>query len=173
MKTQLEVPSPARFGYEPSPEYYSMLINCSTEWEVTLSDWHHPSWWDYKFVQLSLHGCTITSFFRNFPQIVHPMYARQNDNEFIITSRDYRCLSIYNITTDTWTDYIYPDENEYANGRAFCPKCIAPFVNDTLIIFGGVFDGPEECMVLPQVDLNNIMFDNVVWLDCYKGDNEE
>ena len=99
---------------EPSP-YFARLL--------TLRYYCADGIQHYDKLEIELHDKDkyYFTFARNSPNIPPMMYVKQNNQDFIITSGDYQCISIYNITTKQFTDYIYKDDRDYIHFRGFCP----------------------------------------------------
>ncbi len=109
----------------------------------------------------------IRTFHRNYWQVPPIIYTEQNNQKYVITSRDYQCISVYNVSQDIFTDYVYGGEEAYANARGFCPS-VYKWDGQNLTVIGSVFNGPPEIMIIKNVDLNDINFNEVEWQDYYE-----
>lgn len=101
----------------------------------------------------------ISSISRNYPDLVQPLYVRQNDKEFLITSGDYMCITIVNLTDKTVESYT--DESRYKFGCAICPIGSIDWDEDesSLQFEGCVWGGPYEMITFENIDLSNPVFD--------------
>lgn len=141
-----------------------------------IDTWQHKDktkrYWNYTriFLYDTYYNKPLFHFDRNYhkPPII---YAKQNGEEFLITSGNYQCISIYNITRDTFKEYVFPNDEALKNGWGFCP--IEYYLEEnTLKIKGCVWGGPIEIMIIPNVDLNYLSFENIEWDDYYKDEGE-
>lgn len=88
------------------------------------------------------------------------LYVEQNNQEFLITSGDYQCLTIYNITAKIFTDYVIDGEEAYAAGRGFCPATLT-YKKNSLIIEGSVLNGMPEKLTIHNPNFNDMKFEDV------------
>lgn len=103
------------------------------------------------------------SFIRNYPTL--PItYAKQNDQEYLITSADYQCITIINLTKKTIKNYVDTDDIKY--GAGFCPMSF-DWDEDTLYVEGCIWGCPTETMICREIDLENPTeaFNNAEWED--------
>ena len=152
-----------------------------TQYTLKLDTYKHKnsSFWDWLLVTvLDKDNKPVCQFVHNHRVLPQPLYTVQNNKEYIITSRDYRCISVYNITDKVFTDYTYPDDdNEFKNNRTICPELYEwDNKTNTLTITGSKWGGPEEIMILKNVNLDDIDMSNPSWKDYYEykenDDNE-
>jgi len=92
------------------------------------------------------------------------LYVLQNNQEFIITSGAYQCISIYNITKNEFTDYVYPNDEAFEWCEGFCPTHFL-WQDNNLIVYGSLFNGPPQRIIIYKPDLNHLSFDNVTFED--------
>ena len=111
----------------------------------------------------------LYTFSRNTDSCVMPILVRQNDKEFILTSGDFQCISIYNVTDNIFTDYVYGGDEAYEEDRGFCPKdYVWNDKTQTLFIYGKIDFGPPEVLMIHNPDFQNLNFDNIEWTDWSK-----
>ena len=111
----------------------------------------------------------LYTFNRNNDKCVMPILVRQNDKEFILTSGDYQCISIYNVTNNIFTDYVYGGEVAYEANHGFCPQeYIWNKDVDTLFIYGQINFGPPEVLMIHHPDFQNLTFTDIEWTDWSK-----
>lgn len=148
-----------------------------TKYSIKLDTYKHKNsaFWDWLLVTVfDDERNPICQFVHNHRTLPQPIYTTQNNNEYIITSRDYRCISVYNITTKTFTDYTYPDDNDdFVNNRTLCPELYEwDTQTDTLTVTGSKWGGPEEIMILEHINLDNIDMSKPKWKDYYSYEGE-
>lgn len=158
-------------------DYYTMchtrIVPCEgTKRYIAISHTYkaadHNIMKDWNKYTVSIFDCkthhTLFEFNRNYPHLPNLLYVKQGNQEFIITSGAYQCISIYNITYNEFTDYVYPNDEAYDWGDGFCPVRFQ-WINDTLVVWGSLFNGPPQKMFIPNPDLNHLNFDNVYFED--------
>lgn len=128
--------------------------------------------WDRIEVEILSNSEKYFTFARNCPNTPPLLYVKQYNQEFLVTSGDYQCISIYNLTKRTFKEYVYPRDDEYIHYRGFCPLEYK-YKDNTLTIIGQVPYGPMEIMIIHDIDLDNITFKNIEWDDYYKEEGEE
>lgn len=96
---------------------------------------------------------------RNYGSIANPVYAHQNGKDFLITSGDYMCITVVNLTDGTVESYT--DEDCYNKGWAYCPTSFSWWDEETstLQLEGCVWGGEFEIITFRDLDLENPMFD--------------
>jgi hypothetical protein len=107
-------------------------------------------------------------FYRNYPSI-SIAFAEQNSKEFIITSEDYQCITIINLTDKVIKTYT--DVDDIQMGCGFCPVDI-DWDEYTLYIEGCIWGCPYETMICRDIDLQNPIdaFNNAEWDTEYDDD---
>lgn len=130
------------------------------------------NFWDWlKVSVLNEKREVLCSFFHNYHELIKPIYVKQNNKEFIITSGHYQCVSIYNITDNIFTDYAYPNDEEFNSGRALCPETY-DWDGKNLKITGRKWGGPKEIMIIKNANLEHLDVSNPQWEDYYEeGDD--
>ena len=123
-------------------------------------------YWD-KF-QVSIYdksnSIKLFTYNRNYSFIPQPVYAEQNNQKFIITSGSYQCISIYNINTNEFKDYVYPNDEAFEWGDGFCPTRFE-WEENNLIVYGSLFNGPPQKMTIFDPNLNNLNFNSILLED--------
>lgn len=106
---------------------------------------------------------------RNYHSPAISIYAQQNNQEFIITSGDYMCITIINLTKGTVESYT--DEEQYKTGDVCCPFEFCEWnENKSELIFKGcIWGGPVEKIILKNIDLDKPTFD---WSNVEYDDDE-
>lgn len=80
------------------------------------------NYWNQLKIIILKNGKNYMSFNRNYPSVPHLAYAKmRNGKEYIITSGDYQCLTIVNLTEKKIESYCLGD---YDKGWGFCPTSI-------------------------------------------------
>ena len=131
------------------PEEYSVRI------EVYGDEDNRYCPWGKVFIRKN--GNDILSFVRNYRNAGPFLYVKQGDEEFIIASADYQCLTVFNLTTNVRTDYCY---GYYDYGAGFCPIGLDyDEEENSLEIYGCFWGCPYEYITIHNVDFNNIDFD--------------
>lgn len=130
-------------------------------------------YWDKIEIEILLPDThqSIFTFARNCPQTPPLLYVKQNNEDFLVSSGNYQCISIYNITRREFKEYVYPKDEEVIHWRGFCPISYK-WKDDTLTVTGQKPYGPMEIMIIPNVDLNHLNFQNIEWDDYYKEEGE-
>lgn len=114
----------------------------------------------------------ICMFDRNYSGFVAGCYVEQNGKEYWITSADYQCIAIVNLTDSVVKQYVDIDDKQH--GCGFCPISIDwdESVNK-LYIDGCIWGCPYETMICEDIDFENPIeaFNNAQWESDY--DDEE
>lgn len=151
-----------------------LWVKCGDEIPIrvrNLPDDYHVCFQDYKYIdpekkywnQMKINVYKNDELFvsigRNYSSLPRPLYACQNGKEFLITSGDYMCITIINLTDKTVESYT--DENRYKIGAAFCPTTFTDWDEDTssLEFEGCVWGGSFEIITFKNLDLSNPVFD--------------
>lgn len=126
---------------------------------------HEKHYWNQCKVHIYENGNEIISFNRNYgaPKAI---YVLQNNKEFIVTSADYQCITIVNLTDKTIESYT--NEKTYKFGGGFCPISFDWDEDDnTLEIYGCVWACPYGTYYFENIDLSNPTFDweNAKYID--------
>ena len=151
---------------KPSPYFIRQLT-----WRYWTKD--NSQHYDRIEVEILSERENYFTFARNCADTPPLLYVQQNNEEFIITSGDYQCISIYNLTRREFKEYVYPRDDELIHYRGFCPKEYEwRDFDDTLTITGQIPYGPMEIMLIHNIDLNNITFQEIDWDDYYKEEGE-
>lgn len=106
----------------------------------------------------------LHEFNRNYGYMPNMIYVQKDNEEFIITTGAYQCISIYNITRNEFKDYVYPNDEAYDWGDGYCPTWFE-WKDNNLIIYGSLFDGPPQKMTIFDPDLNNLNFNSILLED--------
>ena len=132
----------------------------------------HPVMKSWDKAQINIYdkkqNLIIFRYKRNYSYIPRPLYVRQKDKEYIITTGAYQCISICDLQERCMTDYVWPDDEAYENGDGFCPTAF-DWKDNNLIIYGSLFNGPPQIMTIHDAHLDNLRFDNVT----FKNNEEE
>ena len=126
-----------------------------------------PRSWGLLKIEIEKDGKPYMNFIRNYPSL--PIaYAVQGEEEFLITSEDYQCITIINLTKKEIKSY--SDIDDISHGAGFCPMYI-DWDEGVLYIEGCIWACPEETMIVENIDLNNPInhFNNAEW----RFDDEE
>lgn len=111
------------------------------------------SYWSCTRVDISIDNALLLTFFRNYyrPPMI---YAVQYGKGYLITSADYQCITIINLTDRNIESYT--QEENFKFGCGFCPIDFY-FEEDTntLSVFGCIWGAPFETMEITNVDLAN------------------
>ena len=92
------------------------------------------------------------------------IYVKQNDCDYLITSEDYQCITIINLTNKTVNTY--GDWNAVNEGFGFCPIAFEWEDDENILKIIGCFWGcPEEEAIVKIDDLDNPDFNNMIFLD--------
>lgn len=124
-----------------------------------------PRTWGVMKVEIEKNGEPYMEFLRNYPSLPF-LYIEQNGEEFAITSTDYQCITIINLTTKEIKTYSDLDDLKYGSG--FCPIGFDWDEGD-LYVDGCVWGCPEETMIARDIDLKNPIdaFNNADWQSDY------
>lgn len=163
------------------PEHHIPVENLPERYKVSMFAYKY-SGNDHKYwEQLEFHvykdGKRIVTFCRNHPTIVNCVYAKQNGKEFIITSGDYMCVTIVNLTDGTVESYT--DESRYGDGLAYCPSSFGWDENEnTLNIIGCIWGSAgDDLITFTNIDLLNPVIDyskaDIEYLDSVDDDCDE
>lgn len=128
-----------------------------------------PNTWGLLKVEIEKDGEPYMEFIRNYPSLPI-LYVEQNEQEFLITSVDYQCITIINLTTKEMKTYGEVDDLKH--GAGFCPISF-DWDDGDLYVDGCIWACPEETMIAREIDLNNPIdaFNHADWQSDY--DDEE
>ena len=128
-----------------------------------LAFYEFPEGWSIDVAKIGSKGCLYIqikhptgsiNYTRNYYGLGALCYARQNDQEFIICSTDYQCITIINVTTGE--RHTYADIEAVEDGFGFCPVEARWDAEDNrLFIVGCIWAFPYEQMVCDIPDLNH------------------
>lgn len=138
-------------------------------------------YWNQLELNVYKNNELVVTVGRNYHSPAHSVYATQNGQEFIITSGDYMCITIINLTKGTAESYTW--EERYTEGGAYCPISFKEWDEEEseLSFIGCVWACPDEIVTFEDVNLDNPIFDWVnahyeyrsVEDDYYEDDEEE
>lgn len=165
-----EAQLPAGYSYKETilPFHREFPKNFWVEWEVYKCDDPDKHYWDVSKLIIKTKDKVLGTFYRNYrPGPV--AYAVWEGKEFLITSLDYQCITIINLTDGcTVENYCAGD---YSKGCGFCPTYITYDEEyEELDIEGCFWGGPYEHMVLRGVQFNPLRFAAV---EFYSDDEDE
>lgn len=130
-------------------------------------------WGQLKFV-IKHNGEDYMTLYRNYSTPATSAYICQNDKEYLITSLDYQCISIINLTNKTYESYCLGDHDK---GWGFCPYEFYAEEDDgivTLEVTGCYWGGPEEHFKVEIEDLDKFEFpENVEMWSDYDDETEQ
>lgn len=131
------------------PEKYTVKT------ETFISKDPNKHYWNQCRIHIYENNTEILYFDRNYspPPII---YIRQNNKDFLVTSADYQCVTIVNLTDKNIKSYT--DDIAYKNGYAFCPVEFT-WENNTLGIYGCPWGAIFSTYYFNNIDLNNPVFD--------------
>lgn len=131
------------------PEQYKVI---KTEYRNVLSE----DVWNVIRLKIYKEHKLFATVNRNYPSEAESVYVKQGKNEYLVTSGDYMCITVVNLTTGEVKSYT--DEEKYQVGAAFCPYAF-DYDDGTLFVTGCVWGGWEETYCFPNVDFSNPVFD--------------
>ena len=149
-------------SFFPLPEKWKV-------YKTSLQRADRPNTWSILKVEIEKDGEPYIDFIRNYPSLPL-LYVEQNEEEFIITSTDYQCITIINLTTKEIKTYADVDDLKFGGG--FCPISF-DWDEDTLYVNGCIWGCPEETMIAREIDLNNPTeaFNKADWQSDYDDDS--
>ena len=126
-----------------------------------LYKFHDPRKHYWKQIEINVYKNDelFISIGRNYSTMTRSIFAHQNGKDFIITSGDYMCITVINLTDGTTESYT--DEEMYKEGRVYCPICFTSWDEgtSTLQFKGCVWGGEYYLITFTGVDLECPMFD--------------
>lgn len=129
-------------NYKVTKTVYTNLINKSI--------------WNVIKLKIYKNNKLLTTVNRNYPDEADSVYVKQNNSEYLITSGDYMCITVVNLTTNVVKSYT--NDKMYKIGAAFCPYDF-DYEDNTLIVTGCVWGGDEETYYFHNVNFNKPKFD--------------
>ena len=154
-------------GYEPNNV---RLIDCenTNRYAAAVVSLRPPKPYFWRKHRISIYDTktleVLYTYIRNYDELTNLLYVVQNNQEFIITSGAYQCISIYNITKNEFTEYVYPNDEAFEWCEGFCPVDFA-WRDNNLIIRGSLFNGPPQVLTIYKPNLEKIKFDNILFED--------
>lgn len=147
--------------YHKMPENWAVYSTC-----MKRSD--RPHTWGLTKVEIEKDGQPYMDFIRNYPSIP-VLYVKQNEEEFLITSEDYQCITIINLTKKE--KKTYGEIDDLRHGAGFCPISF-DWDDGDLYVEGCIWACPEETMIAREIDLNNptSAFNCADWQSDYDDD---
>jgi hypothetical protein len=114
-------------------------------------------YWNYTSYDVYLRNELVLSFNRNYSTCPPFEYAKINNKEYLITSGDYQCITVLDLTERKIYDFT--NEEGYKFGCGFCPLDITYDGDDkTLFVEGCIWGCPYETIIFRNVNLLNIDF---------------
>lgn len=131
-----------------------------TKWSFKISYYRYKGndypFWDQSKIDIYNDKKLYMTFYRNYGKEPSMGYAVQNGKEYLITSEDYMCITIINLTDKKI--------NSYKIGNELCPlEFSVTHTLDNKIdvrVFGCVFAGPYIYFDLNNIDLSNFSISN-------------
>lgn len=131
--------------------------------QADLDDYGFPEGWSIEVARIGSKGCLyiqikhpngMVNYTRNYYGLGALCYAKQNNQEFVICSTDYQCITVINVTTGV--RHTYADIEAVEDGFGFCPvEARWDDDNNRLFIVGCIWAFPFEQMVCELPDLNH------------------
>lgn len=122
-----------------------------------------PEGWSIEVARIGSKGCLYiqikhpngtVNYTRNYYGLGALCYAKQNNQEFIICSTNYQCITVINVSTGE--RHTYADIEAVENGCGFCPvEARWDEDNNHLCIIGCIWAFPYEQMICNIPDLNH------------------
>lgn len=124
-------------------------------------------YWRQLKIVIKNNGEEYMTLYRNYSSMPTCAYVRQNSKEYLITSLDYQCISIINLTDKTYESYCLGDHDK---GWGFCPYEFYADEDDGVVnleVTGCYWGGPEEHFKLEIKDLDHFEFPDEIemWSD--------
>lgn len=124
---------------------------------IHITEWKHndaeSTYWSQMTVKVYKHGKLCAEFNRNYHAFVG-IIANQNGTDYLITSANYQCITICNLSTGEVKSYT--DLDDIKHGMGFCPVELDWDEDEnTLIIDGCHWGWPVERMVCTGINLEN------------------
>lgn len=114
-------------------------------------------YWDQCKVHIYEDSQETIVFSRNYgaPKAI---YVSQNGKDFLVTSANYQCVTVINLTDKTIESYT--NEEAYRLGGGFCPISFDwDEGGNTLEVYGCVWACPYGTYYFKNIDLSNPVFD--------------
>jgi hypothetical protein len=136
---------------------------------IHITEWQHNNpeehYWPQTTVRVYKHGKLCAEFNRNYPTFVG-ILATQNNTDYLITSANYQCITICNLSTGEVKSYT--DLDDVKHGFGFCPiEFDWDEEENTLVVEGCLWGFPTERMICEGIDLENPTnaFNRAQWVD--------
>jgi len=139
---------------------YSVLVNYYKAPDLNSHYW--------ELIKLSVFNGDnlIAEMYRNYPSVNY-CFAKQGDNEYLITSEDYQCITIIDLHTGDIQTYGNLDRLKIGGG--FCPIEFSwDEFDNRLKITGCVWGCPYEDMLTLIPDLKKPDFSTAIFRDNIK-----
>lgn len=138
------------------------------EYKLKITTWKYQDptqhYWEYLFVQVfDKNEKCCAEFARNYYGF-DGIVVTQNGTDYLITSSNYQCITIVNLTTGAVKSYT--DVDDIKHGCGFCPIAFE-WDDGTLLVDGCVWACPYETMKCENIDLENPIpaFNTAEWID--------
>lgn len=127
--------------------------------------------WGSSVIQILRNNEPLCEYVRNYPSF-HAIFVEQNGKDFIVTSGDYQCITIVNLTDGEVKSYVDIDDKKH--GCGFCPIYF-DWDEDTLYVEGCIWACPYETMIARDIDLLNptAAFNSADWEEEDEDDDYE
>ena len=126
-----------------------------------LYKFHDPRkhYWNQIEINVYKNDELFISIGRNYSTMTRSIFVHQNGKDFIITSGDYMCITVINLTDENVESYT--DEEMYKEGGAYCPLCFISWdeKTSTLQFKGCVWGGEYYKITFKDVNLEKPTFD--------------
>ena len=146
-------------GDEEIVSVYGLPKQYLVKYQVYKYNDRNKHYWEQIEINILKNNEQFLTIGRNYSSIVQPIYAHQNGKDFLITSGNYMCITIVNLTDGTVESYT--DEDAYKEGGAYCPICFTSWNEEssTLQFKGCVWGGEYYLIKFTGVDLECPIFD--------------
>lgn len=133
---------------------------------ATTYKYHDPEkhYWNYTKVQVkNAAGKMCAEFWRNYYSL-DGIVVTQNGTDYFISSSDYQCITICNLSTGEVKSYT--DVDDIKHGCGFCPIYF-DWDDGTLYVEGCIWACPYETMKCENINLEDPVesFNHATWID--------